>query len=188
MVYYTISHQMKTTTTISIDQRLLERARSAARAQKRSLSAQLERWLEEQFDLHATAGAGADGGCFSTVSGKPQAQGQAQVGNAGRGGADTQASRFDHQNHVHTTAEHSAGVPITRGHRRQGQPLAKATAKGNAVSAIASARGCATELAKAAAPATLVSPSQRPLIKTQVANHKNRPPQARARPQPPGQA
>jgi len=121
---------MKTTTTISIDQRLLERARSAARAQKRSLSAQLERWLEERFDLHASTAAGADGGSLSAPTLTPQAQVS----------ADTQASHFDHQNHVHTLAKHSAGVPITRGHRRQGQPLAKATAKGNAVSA--NARGC----------------------------------------------
>ncbi len=40
---------MKVATTISIDKHLLSLARGVAKTQKRSLSAQLEQWLEERF-------------------------------------------------------------------------------------------------------------------------------------------
>jgi hypothetical protein len=45
---------MKMTTTISIDKRLLGLARNEAKEQKRSLSAQLEQWLEERFAARLT--------------------------------------------------------------------------------------------------------------------------------------
>jgi len=40
---------MKQSTTISLDEKLLEAARQEAKSQRRTLSAQLEIWLEEKF-------------------------------------------------------------------------------------------------------------------------------------------
>jgi len=41
---------MKTTTTISIDAELLEKARQVAQQERRSFSAQMEAWIEEALE------------------------------------------------------------------------------------------------------------------------------------------
>lgn len=55
---------MKTATTISINEEILEKAKSAARSERRSLSAQLEVWIAEKLglELETVAGAASEDG------------------------------------------------------------------------------------------------------------------------------
>jgi hypothetical protein len=50
---------MKTTTTISIDAELLDRARQVAQQERRSFSAQMEAWIEEALEA-AQQAAGSE--------------------------------------------------------------------------------------------------------------------------------
>lgn len=44
---------MKISTTVSLDEEILEAARAHARAERRSLSAQIEAWIAEKLGLDA---------------------------------------------------------------------------------------------------------------------------------------
>jgi hypothetical protein len=56
MVYYTISHNktMKSAITISIDRDLLRACRSSAYAARRTLSSQIEQWIDEKLAQSAS--------------------------------------------------------------------------------------------------------------------------------------